>query len=29
LVLTRSPAFFGINEGATTVQSWPSPLNSL
>jgi hypothetical protein len=28
LVFTRSPGFFGINEGATTVQLWPSPLSS-
>jgi hypothetical protein len=28
LVFTRSPASFGISDGATTVQSCPSPLNS-
>src|ERR1700744_2501667 len=26
LVLTRSPGFFGMSDGATTAQSWPSAL---
>jgi hypothetical protein len=28
LVFTRSPGRLGISDGATTLQSWPSPLSS-
>jgi hypothetical protein len=28
-VFTRSPGFFGMSEGAATMQSWPSFLISL